>query len=630
MRRRTCAAAGTAIALLAAPAAALADYHGTDVFGNVAPDSGIGGLADKYPLSYFKLDIHVGDVVSSFGPIPTGVNSSNGAATFLHAIAGFLWVCLAFVDRTVIDLFAWAFSFDLLNGPRGALRPIAAQVGDFYDRMGGPVWLGAAVICLGVWGITKGVGKRQVSEAFTRIGISCLAVIVSLFFIARPDFVVGWVSGQTNAMSAAFLSSLDTSGSPRERVSDHLFQTLIYEPWMILNFGGLKHCVNANKTDADGFHPVVKPTDPARTDCRDNHRYATAYLNDPPDSKARNATYADIAKGQAPYDKTDSPAVDIQQAGGADQRLGTLVMIAFGEVGAIVILGYISFAIILAQMFALVLIAFTPVVMIAGVFPGHGHEIFKKWLSRLGLALVVKAFWSLVLAVLLFVNIALVGAAETMGWLVAFMLSSAFWWGAWFGRKWVLTGMVRRSEVRVVENRTSEYTHKATQAVASPVGYMAGRVQDHRRDREQPRQEPRTASTEAPPATAPAATPAPSQPAPAPASAEAPVASSNGRAPAPQPTSQPAQEAEPMAPVSSPTTNGKTTGEAFAEALGRSRPEPAPDEPVPPVVVHEPGSTQPMRSALTEQRQRVPPPQPASRPTPPVRSPEKPRVHDEQ
>ena len=66
-----------------------------------------GGLVDKYPLSAYALDYHV-DV---------GITDPEGVPPMIAQwAASQLWSVTGFLVKTVIDLFTWAFSLDLLGG----------------------------------------------------------------------------------------------------------------------------------------------------------------------------------------------------------------------------------------------------------------------------------------------------------------------------------------------------------------------------------------------------------------------------------------------------------------------------------------------------------------------------------
>ena len=116
MKRRAVAPARSlrSLVLLAWPSAG-AEYRGSDLLGNVAPESQVaGGLADRYPLSAYALDYHV-DV---------GVTDPEGVPPMIAQwAAAQLWSATSLLVKCTIDLFTWAFSLDLLNGADGALAP---------------------------------------------------------------------------------------------------------------------------------------------------------------------------------------------------------------------------------------------------------------------------------------------------------------------------------------------------------------------------------------------------------------------------------------------------------------------------------------------------------------------------
>src|SRR4051794_27102727 len=154
----------------------------------------------------------------------------------------------------------------------------------------------------------------------------------------QPDKTIGQASEWTNMMSLAFLSganrgTVDHPDQAKRQVADELFASQIYQPWVALEFGGLSHCVDSDRSDHDGFPRPVGPHDPTRDVCRDHlHQgrdghggYAQRFLRFPVGSQERDAEYEAIKNGVKPLgdrqfagyevDKTDAPAVDIQQAG---------------------------------------------------------------------------------------------------------------------------------------------------------------------------------------------------------------------------------------------------------------------------------------------------------------------------
>src|SRR4051794_27196142 len=255
-----------AFVLLAGPAA-LAEYRGSDLFGNVAPESQVaGGLVDQYPLSAYALDYHV-DV---------GVTQPEGVPPMIAQwAAAQLWSATSLLVKCTIDLFTWAFSLDLLSGGNGALMPIGAAIRSLYDNVIGQAWMVAAILIAGIWGIWKALVQRRYTETAGALAVSVLFVLIALFFVYEPERTVGQASQWTNTLSLAFLSganqgSLEDPSQAKRQVSDHLFETLVVEPWVVLEFGGLSHCVDSDHLDPDGFPTPVGRHDPARDVCRDH------------------------------------------------------------------------------------------------------------------------------------------------------------------------------------------------------------------------------------------------------------------------------------------------------------------------------------------------------------------------
>jgi hypothetical protein len=119
-RRSTVLALGLALILILLPATlAGADYRGTDMWSNLAPPGGAGGLADKYPLSYYQLDYFVDGPSVGFSGVSTG-DIPGLVGQFLISIG---FAGLTFLMRVTISAFDWAFNIDVIGGRNGALRP---------------------------------------------------------------------------------------------------------------------------------------------------------------------------------------------------------------------------------------------------------------------------------------------------------------------------------------------------------------------------------------------------------------------------------------------------------------------------------------------------------------------------
>lgn len=484
-RRLAWALALAGLIALLAPAIAGA---ASDVWGNVGPTPQLGGegLAGRYPLTNYSLDQHFDAVEAS---LTGGVDVSGVPPMIAYFLASVLWLATSFLANLLITLFSFAFSLDLVNGSQatggaGALAPVSRAIHSIYADVLGEPWLVLAVAIAGIWAMWKALVQRRYSETAGALGLSLIYVVLALFFVAQPGTTIGSVSRWTNQMSGAFLS-ISSSGSPssareaREDAGEELFDLLVFKPWVVLNFGGLEHCVRAGTgdEDSDPESVAVRPlaSDPGRDAalarrlqsgteitagnkvCVNNaNKYAPRFLRHSlgaPEKDERDREYEALNDGDASdlpdaersgyrLGVADKPATDAMEEGGQYQRLLLAIVLFVGELGAFLLLGSLSIGVILAQILLLLLLAFSPVALIAAVIPGRGHDFFKGWLEKLAGYLLRKAAYSLILAVLLAVTGALASATAQLGWLMSFGLQSLFFWAVFLQRKTLADSLI--------------------------------------------------------------------------------------------------------------------------------------------------------------------------------------------
>ncbi len=495
MRRRWRRWRPAVVALaLAAALIALAHPHAaaSDVFGNVGPASQLpgGSLVDRYPLGHYYLDTHFDAVSAS---LTGGVDVSGVPPMIAGFLANALWEGTAFLAKTLISLFTFAFSLDLLNGSRstggaGALAPVSLAIHSIYANVFGQPWLVLAVTVVGMWAMWKALVQRRYTETAGALALSLIYLIVALAFVAQPARTIGSASHWTNQMSASFLSiaghgSLGGTERAKQEGADQLFSLLVYQPWAVLEFGGTEHCVRdgTGSSDSDPISVPVRPfsSNPERDaglsrrlehgtaihadgkTCINNvNKYASHFLPYAGGSDERNAEYdaltdgdpgklpdADPSKERGTYSVgiADKPATDAMEEGGQYQRLLIAVVIFVCELGAFILLGALSVGVILSQVLLLLWLAFAPVALVFAVIPGRGHDFFRSWLTRLAGLLLRKAVYSLILAVLLAVNAALASATSQLGWLMSFGLQGLFFWAVFFQRRQLATRILGAS-----------------------------------------------------------------------------------------------------------------------------------------------------------------------------------------
>jgi hypothetical protein len=474
MRRRALLAAIGAVTLLLLGA----PFAHADVWANVGPVSSLSGLASRWPLGNYALDEH-------FTAISAGVFSGVDVSGLLPMIAYFfaneLWQLTAWLANLLVELFAFAFSLDLVNGSSatngaGALGPVSRAISSIYaDVFGGP-WMVLAVSVAGCWAMWKALVQRRYAETAGQLALSLVYVGIAFLFVLQPGQTIGAASHLTNEMSGAFLS-IGKDGEPssqaeaKEAGADQLFGLLVAQPWSVLEFGGLDHCVKAGEgeePESVAVQPLPDGTarrlesgeevSAAGKTCIDDlRRYGPHFLRFEPGSKEREEEFdaleagdssklpdADPGKKNGSYElgPADKPAAAAIEKGGQYQRLLVAIVVFFAELGPFCLLGALSIGVVTAQILLLLLLAFSPVALVAAAIPGRGHQFFRGWLAKLAGFLLRKAAYSLVLAVLLTVCAAISAATSELGWLLSFGLQCAFFWAVFLQRRSLTDGLI--------------------------------------------------------------------------------------------------------------------------------------------------------------------------------------------
>lgn len=475
-----------AIVLAAHPLAGAA----TDVWSNVAPAPrlGSGGLFGRYPLSHYTLDQHFDFVSAS---LTGGVDVSGVPPMIAYVFASILWLLTSFLANSLITLFAFAFSLDLVNGSQatggaGALGAVSQAIHSIYANVLGGPWLVVAITIAGLWAMWRSLVQRRHAETAGALALSLLYVVAAFFFVAQPGASIGAASKLTNQMSEGFLAiaghgSPSDGGQAGDDAASRLFDLLVFKPWVVLDFGGLEHCAltGTGSGDADPESAPVRPLSqsPARDAalarrlaggsevsadgkvCINNaSKYAPHFLRfslgaDGMDERGDeydalndgdSSELPDADPDRAGYrlGAADKPASDAMEEGGQFQRLGLALVLFVGELGAVLLLGSLSVGVILAQVLLLLTLAFSPVALIAAAIPGRGHAFFKGWLEKLAGFLLRKAAYSLILATLLAVSGALESATVELGWLMSFGLQALFFWAVFIQRRSLTEGLI--------------------------------------------------------------------------------------------------------------------------------------------------------------------------------------------
>ena len=308
---------------------------------------------------------------------------------------------------------------------QGALAPVARRSDSIYADVFGEPWLVLAIALAGMLGDVERAGAaplhRDRRRARTVAGLSCLSRWPSSpsphgrsagLALDKPDVRRVPVDLRPRRHHAP-------RRARRARAADQLFDAArLRSPGSSLQFGGLEHCVRAG-TGGEDSDPDVGPGPAALPSRRATRRSRSRRGRRRPPPTARSASttptstpahFLRYASGigrarrrttrrsttatpdDAPRHRRDSsgyrlgvadkPAADAMEKGGQYQRLLLALVIFAGELGAFLLLGALSVGVILAQVVVLLLLAFSPVALVAAAIPGRGHDFFKAWRAR--------------------------------------------------------------------------------------------------------------------------------------------------------------------------------------------------------------------------------------------------------
>jgi hypothetical protein len=391
-----------------------------------------GAVEHPYPVARYGIDVH----------IDVGVTKpENVIASGLQAIAAFLWLAVVFAFKCVLELLAWAFSLDLLGT---TLAPVRSALQTLHDEVLGTAWFSAAITALGLWAIWRGFVQRQTIRTIAGLVLAVVMMAGALAVINRPEQTVGAASRLANDASFGFVAGATTGTlrrAPRtlSQASAGLFTVVVLRPWCALQFGDVAWCLSK----APGGQTWAERWLRYDQDSRQRNAEYTALAGDSLPGKhsflgcdaCANDNTGDLAK-QVKGVKRDPDRVKLQTKPQTALRLGLLVLVVVGMVGAIVLFGWLTAQCLFAALLTLVLLLASPAMILAPALGERGRALFVAWVKGLLAAIVAKAIFALALGVMLAVNNALTQAQPTtLPWLVTWLLSAILWWGAFLKRR---------------------------------------------------------------------------------------------------------------------------------------------------------------------------------------------------
>ena len=221
---------------------------------------------DRYPLSAYSLDYHVDVGVTDIDGVP---------ATIAQWAAAQLWSLTSFWSRpsSICSRGRSRSTCSAATAAAAALAPVAEAISSLYENVIGQAWMVAAILVAGIWGIWKALVQRRYTETAGALGVS-VAVRGDRAVLRLPARAHHRGGEPLDEHAVAGVSvrrqprhDRPTPRRPSARSPTSCSPTLVYEPWVVLEFGGLSHCVDTDHHDDDGFPRPVGPHDPRAQTC---------------------------------------------------------------------------------------------------------------------------------------------------------------------------------------------------------------------------------------------------------------------------------------------------------------------------------------------------------------------------
>ena len=470
----------------------------------------------QYPTGNYQLDINTNGNGGGF----LSIDVTGFVTGLLQEIANGLWMFGLYVLRAVITLVELAFGLNLFGSQR-ALTGISGALANLYNNFDVP-WFGVVLTAIGLWGIWTGLIQRKHSYTVGATLAAVAMVVAAMWIIAKPANTVGAVYQAANDASLDLIaapSQGDATDPQRAFASamSALWAQMVRGPWCALDFTSIAFCdgkpekaaVAAAAKDAYRDNSLLLPElSGAMSSSGGNcgkvallatvciQAYVAAHEPYPPPS-TRADLYLRYSPGSPPredlwtyYHGTDDThvlvfdvggghagenpaAVSIQGTDGWITRIGLLLLLGFGLLGALLMLVWVAARLVLQTCMGLVLLVLAPIALVFPAFGENGRAMFAKWGKALLGALIGKAFYAAMLAAGVTGSSAitqLAGSGASFG--VTFLLLSAFWWSLFLKRNEVLA-LVQAGPRNVLAD--PERGHVAARAALGYGAVMAAR-----------------------------------------------------------------------------------------------------------------------------------------------------------
>ncbi|MGH2855250.1 MAG: hypothetical protein ACRDLF_13775, partial [Solirubrobacteraceae bacterium] len=412
------------------------------------------------PTGNYALDVH----------IDTGLFSVNVQELLQDYLVEPLWLGFVWVVHAMVVALEWCFTLDLLDSSAmaGLERALRATQASFT----GP-WLVLALAVASLAAAYNGLVRRRVAETLGQAALMLAMMAGGLWVIADPAGTVGALGRWADEASAGTLGAV-VQGTPAHATRTvaqsmgGLFAGIVGAPWCYLEFGNVSWCEDParlqTRLHAAGLNIAAiaqgagcgRPEAPAPA-CRlvegeppralaqsaallrAAHTNGELFLALPANQAGRNSIedagslLSVLCGGAASATDCRGPTAaeaEFRMQGGTYSRVGGLLLIAIGALGAIMLLGFVALHLLGAEILSLLYLLLAPAAVIAPALGDGGRAAFRTWGTRLVGAVCSKLIFSFLLGVVLLLTRTLMDL-DALGWWTRWLLLTVLWWSAY-------------------------------------------------------------------------------------------------------------------------------------------------------------------------------------------------------
>lgn len=429
-----------------------------------------GFIAAPAPTGDYGFDIHI-----DTGLFGLGTGALNNVVQTL--ILTPVWMALVWATHALVVMLEWCFTLNLLDG--GATVGLGSALRQMQGAFTEP-WLVIVLACAAVLAAYRGLVRRRVADTLGEVLLMGAMMAGGLAVIADPLGTVGALGQWADEASLGTLATAahGTPAAPERALSDSLgtlFAGAIEAPWCYLEFGQVGWCREPSRLDSrlraaalrivarDGAALACRPEATQLLACvsaasaqgralaksaallREARSNGAIFLALSANGAARNSINEDGSLLRALCQSSEATnchgptaaQAEFRTSGGTLARLGGLVLIAVGLAGMLALLAFLAVRLLMAAVFSLLYLLLAPAIVLVPAFGEDGRALFRKWGAQLLGAVISKLVFSFLLGVVLAV-LAILSKLTALGWWTQWLLSSAFWWGAYKRRHQVL------------------------------------------------------------------------------------------------------------------------------------------------------------------------------------------------